>query len=163
MKKTYRISQSKFGILLYATPVEKQSMFLINAPSILHAEIYKHLLDFGVLSSPLQSPQLYDKRGLHTDGITEIYDLRWSTLQLKLLPQRGSDLNRANILENLFAKKFEKLFLNMDDKDELIKDMQFRFSQQQLCSECQKLGIGNTELVTWFAALDKWSSSTGQM
>lgn len=160
MKKIYRISNSKFGVLIYSIPVEKDSMFLIIAPSVEHAEIYKHLLDFGALSNPLDSPRLYEKIGLHTDGFTPVYELKWGDLQLELLPQREVDLNRALILENLFSKKFEKLFLAMDKKKELINDIQFRFSQQQLCSECQKLGIGNPILVAWFGNLNKLSGSS---
>jgi hypothetical protein len=156
--KLYRISSSKFGVLVYPTPVDKDAMFLIAAPTINHAEIYKHLLDFGALSNPLQSPSLYERIRLHTDGATPVYELKWGELELTLLPGREVDLNRAIILERLFSRKFENLFLNMDKKNELLKDIQFRFSQQQLCSECQKLGIGDPKLVAWFADLDKFVS-----
>lgn len=160
MKKIYRVSNSKFGILVYPTPVDKNATFLIIAPSIDHAEIYKHLLDFGALENPLNSPHLYEKMGIHTDGATPIYELKWNQLQLKILPQRDVDLDRAIILENLFSKKFEKLFNEMDKKNEIINDIQFRFSQQQLCSECQKLGIGNPDLIAWFADLNKWGHTS---
>ncbi len=133
-------------------------MFLIAAPSMDHAEIYKHLLDFGALSNPLQSSHLYANIRVHTDGVTSVFELKWSEFQLTLLPEREVDLNRANILERLFSRKFENLFLNMDKKTELLKDIQFRFSQQQLCSECQKLGIGDPVLVAWFADLSKLGS-----
>jgi hypothetical protein len=157
MKKIYRITHSKFGIMIFPTPVEKKSMFLIQAPSIEHAELYKYLLDFGALADPLKSPSLYEKRGIHTDGVTDIFDLKWSDLQLELLPQRELDLNRAHILEKLFSKKFEALFQKMDQRSELIKDIQFRFSKQQQCSECQKLGIGSLELEAWFNGLSRWA------
>jgi hypothetical protein len=153
--KLHRISSSKFGVLVYPTPVDKNAMFLIAAPSIEHAELYKHLLDFGALNNPLQSSRLYERIRLHTDGVTPVYEMIWSELQLTLLPEREVDLNRAIILEKLFSRKFENLFLNMDQKTELLKDIQFRFAQQQLCSECQKLGIGDPALVAWFAALHK--------
>jgi hypothetical protein len=156
--KLYRISSSKFGVLVYPTPVEKDAMFLISAPSMEHAEIYKHLLDFCALNNPLQASHLYERIRLHTDRVTPVYELKWSELELEFLPEREVDLNRAIILEKLFSRKFENLFLNMDQKTELLKDIQFRFAQQQLCSECQKLGIGDPALVAWFAALDKYSS-----
>jgi hypothetical protein len=155
MKKIYRVSNSKFGILIYATPVDKNAMFLIIAPSVDHAEIYKHLLDFGALDDPLLSPHLYEKIGLHRDGTTPMYELKWSNLQLKLLPQRYVDLNQALVLENFFSKKFENLFLNMDKKSEFINDIQFHFSQLQLGLEYQKFGIGDPLLVAWFADLNK--------
>jgi hypothetical protein len=156
MKKVYKISNSSFGVLIYATPVEKNAMFLITAPSIEHAELYQHLLDFGALENPLHSPQLYEKISIHNDGSTPIYQLKWNALQLKLLPNRDIDLKRLIILENLYSRKFQNLFLNMDKKHELIQDIQFRFSQQQLCSECQKLGINDPVLIAWFADLNQW-------
>lgn len=157
--KLYRISKSKFGVLVYPTPVDKDAMFLISAPSMDHAEIYKHLLDFGALSNPLRSPNIYERIRVHTDGATPVFELKWAELELKLLPERDVDLNRALILERLFSRKFENLFLNMDNKNEFLRDIQFRFSQQQLCSECQKLGIGDPKLVAWFANLDKFAST----
>ena len=114
--KLYRISTSKFGVLVYPTPVEKDAMFLIAAPSMGHAEIYKHLLDFGALNNPLQSSHPYERIRLHTDGVTPVFELKWSELELKLLPGREVDLKRALILEGLFSRKFENLFLNMDKK-----------------------------------------------
>jgi hypothetical protein len=154
-KKIYKIAKSKFGVLIFPTPVDKKAMYLINAPTIEHAEIYKYLLDFGALKDPFIYPEHYQRIRIHTDAVTEIYDLKWSLFRLELLPLRELDLARAIILENLLSRKFEKLFLNMDKKKELIKDIQFRFSKQLECSECQKLGIENLELIAFFNNLDQ--------
>jgi hypothetical protein len=153
--KLYKIAKSKFGILIFPTPVDKKALYLINAPSIEHAKIYKYLLDFGALKDPFIYPEYYQRIRIHTDALTEIYDLKWSDFRLEFLPLRELDLPRALILENLLSRKFEKLFLNMDKKNDLIKDIQFRFSKQLECSECQKLGIENLELMAFFKNLDQ--------
>lgn len=114
--KIYRIASSKYGILLFPTPVDKQSMYLINAPTLFHAEVYKHLLDFAALFSPLISKNQYEKVAVHSDGVTEIFDLNWNTMQLSFLPEKHLDLKRATILESLFTKKFKHLFLYPDSR-----------------------------------------------
>jgi hypothetical protein len=154
--KIYRLAKSSFGILIFPTPVDKKNTFLIKAPSEFHGELYKYLLDYGALTSPIESPSLYIPEGLHTDGLTMIYRLNWDTLELKLLPKRELDLVRAEIVENLMAKKFSKLFQQIDKKDEIIRDIQYRYLKQQECSQCQLMGITDQRLLDFFQGLDRW-------
>ncbi len=154
--KIYRIAKSSYGIFLFLTPVDKLNTFLIQAPTQLHAELYKFLLDFGAILSPLDSLDLYQNVGTHTDGVTPIYELQWDDLKLEFLPQRDLDIERAVILESVIAKKFTKLFRNIDNRAEIIQDIQHRFSQQLLCSQCQKLGIDDSRLKEWFGQLSHW-------
>lgn len=157
--KTYRISQSRFGILLFPTPVQKEAMFLITAPTEFHAEVYKYLLDFGALAAPLDPGRSFRRAGTHTDRVTPIFEVNWDELELRILPLRHLDVSRATLLEQLFAKKFTQLLRAPERAGELIRDIQFRFSQQQLCSECQRLGISDVELVKWFEGLSRWGRS----
>lgn len=157
--RIYRLLNSPFGILLFPTPVDKQNTFLIKAPTQFHGEIYKSLLDFGALDSPVESPDFYIYEGLHTDGKTHIFQLNWNSLKIKFLPQRQVDLERAQIIEGLIQKKFIKLFEGPDKRTEIIRDIQYRFKQQQLCSECQKLGINDLELENWIKSLEAWCNT----
>jgi hypothetical protein len=160
-KKIYRLLSSPFGVLLFPTPVDKQNTFLIKAPTHFHGEIYKYLLDFGALHSPLESADLYVHEGLHRDAKTHVYQLNWNNLKIEFLPQREVDLNRAQMIEGIIQKKFIKLFENPDKKVEMIQDIQHRFKQQQLCSECQKLGINDLEVEKWFQGLQIFSNDNG--
>ena len=156
--RIYRLLNSPFGILLFPTPIDKQNTFLIKAPTQFHGEIYKYLLDFGALDSPLGSPDFYNLEGRHTDGKTHIFQLNWNNLKIEFLPLRQTDLERAKIIEGIIQKKFIKLFENPDKKNEIIQDIQHRFKQQQLCSECQKLGINDLELENWIKSLEEFSN-----
>lgn len=154
--KTYRLADSSFGILLFPTPVDKKNTFLIKTPTKLHGELYKYLLDFGALASPLENPSLYTSEGLHTDHLTRIYQLNWDRLEIKLLPKRELDIVRAEVVEGLLARKFKKLFQEIDKRNEIIRDIQYRFSKQQECSQCQLMGISDQKLLDLFQGLEKW-------
>lgn len=152
-QKSFRITSSKFGIFLYPMPVDKNMMYLILAADAFQAEVLKHLLDFGALGPPSLEPASFRQQGVHGDGVTPIYQLALESFTLRLLPLRQLDETRAKILEELFAKKFRRLLTEPAQRGEIIRDIQFRFSQQQQCTECQRLGIADPVLGAFFEGL----------
>jgi hypothetical protein len=156
----FRITKSAFGILLYPTPVDKSFTYLIKVQSEFHAQIYKHLLDFDALKTPKTHPQFYELEGIHTDGKTLIFRVNEDELVLEYLPQREIDVEKAYILEQVMARKITRLLKSADCAETravVIKEILHRYSMQQECSECQRLGINSQELIRWFEKFSELS------
>lgn len=150
--KNFKITDSPHGILLYPVPVDKARLFLIQAKTTREAKLLKYLLDAEYLHDPVSQPELYLKLGLHIDQQTFLYELKWTELSLEFLPKRHLDFDRAKALEKLMSKKISKLPF-ADKPHEVVEDILFRLQKQKECSECDRLGVNESSLDSWFQGL----------
>ncbi len=157
----YKMAQRKDEVTLYPYPVNKEKKHLIVVRDSWEARIALYCLNAGALADPLSDQRSYEELAQHLDGQTPRFRILPDKWQLVFLPQRKLDEAKAAIIEGLIAKKVAQLFLHKKDARKIMADLQYRFKKQQECSECQKLGILDTELETWIAGFSQFGGDHG--
>jgi hypothetical protein len=142
--------QSRF--FLYPTPVQKEKKYLIVVDE--HwGELAQWMIYFKVMVSPDTSPdylQLQPEK--HTDGITRIFSINWSLIDIDLLPNRHLDSDKATKIEKVLESKLLSFVSNGSQQS--WEDLLRAWDKQMKCQTCQRLGITDSKMNLVFNKID---------